>query len=134
MEYNQVDLLSLSKLILDSAASESAFHLQPFEIDSLENFTGKGLRFAGTFESAGIFPIFDDTLRLQKDYSLGFKRQTPKDGFDIDFEIPVREKVQESIAMFTRNSKVPFNLRRRMISLIRTFIDEVEQISRFESD
>ena len=60
-----------------------SFHLQPFEIDSLENFTGKGLWFAGTFESAGIFPIFDDTLRLQKDYSLGFKRQTPKDGFDV---------------------------------------------------
>jgi len=60
-----------------------SFHLQPFEIDSLENFTGKGLWFAGTFESAGIFPIFNDTLRLQKDYSLGFKRQTPKDGFDV---------------------------------------------------
>jgi hypothetical protein len=60
-----------------------SFHLQPFEIDSLENFTGKGLWFAGVFESAGIFPVFDDTLRLQKDYSLGFKRQTPKDGFDV---------------------------------------------------
>ncbi|MEE2699987.1 MAG: hypothetical protein VYD71_01315 [Bacteroidota bacterium] len=60
-----------------------SFHLQPFEIDSLENFTGKGLSFAGTFESASIFPIFDDTLRLQTDYSLGFKRQTPKGGFDV---------------------------------------------------
>lgn len=58
-----------------------SFHLLPFEIDSLENYTGKGLRFAGTFKSAGIFPVFDDTLRLQKDYSLGFKRNTPKDGF-----------------------------------------------------
>ena len=60
-----------------------SFHLQPFEIDSLENFTGKGLRFPGTFESANIFPIFDDTLTLQKDYSLGFDRVTPDQGFEI---------------------------------------------------
>ena len=43
-----------------------SFHLQPFEIDSLDNYTGKGLAFAGTFESAGIFPTFDDTLRLAR--------------------------------------------------------------------
>tara|TARA_B100001142_G_scaffold330275_1_gene397535 strand:- start:10269 stop:14726 length:4458 start_codon:yes stop_codon:yes gene_type:complete len=60
-----------------------SFHLEPFEIDSLDNYTGKGLWFAGTFESAGIFPVFDDTLRLQDDYSLGFNRETPNDGFDI---------------------------------------------------
>jgi hypothetical protein len=60
-----------------------SFHLQPFEIDSLDSYTGKGLWFAGTFESAGIFPTFDDTLRLQTDYSLGFTRKTPTDGFVI---------------------------------------------------
>jgi len=60
-----------------------SFHLQKFTIDSLENFTGKGLWFAGTFESANIFPMFDDTLRLQEDYSLGFRRNTPADGFDV---------------------------------------------------
>ena len=60
-----------------------SFHLQPFEIDSLDSYTGKGLKFAGTFESAGIFPTFDDTLRLQTDYSLGFTRKTPTDGFAI---------------------------------------------------
>jgi len=60
-----------------------SFHLQPFEIDSLDNYTAKGLAFAGTFESAGIFPAFDDTLRLQEDYSLGFTRKTPNDGFAI---------------------------------------------------
>jgi hypothetical protein len=60
-----------------------SFHLQPFEIDSLDSYTGKGLWFAGTFESAGIFPTFDDTLRLQTDYSLGFTRKTPTDGFAI---------------------------------------------------
>ena len=58
-----------------------SFHLQPFQIDSLDNYTGNGLWFAGTFESAGIFPTFNDTLSLQKDYSLGFNRKTPDDGF-----------------------------------------------------
>ena len=60
-----------------------SFHLQPFEIDSLDNYTGKGLAFPGSFESADIFPIFQDTLRLQEDYSLGFHRLTPVNGFDI---------------------------------------------------
>lgn len=62
---------------------EFSFHLQPFKIDSLDNYTGKGLWFAGTFESSNIFPVFDDTLRLQDDYSLGFNRKTPADGFII---------------------------------------------------
>ena len=59
------------------------FHIDPFEIDSVDNYTGKGLGFSGTFESADIFPTFFDTLKLQEDYSLGFKRKTPPDGFDI---------------------------------------------------
>jgi len=57
------------------------FHLQPFEITNLDGFTGEKLAFTGTFESAGIFPSFVDTLRLQYDYSLGFTRKTPTDGF-----------------------------------------------------
>ena len=60
-----------------------SFHLLPFEIDSLDNYSSNGLWFAGSFESAGIFPTFDDTLRLQQDYSLGFTRETPDDGFVI---------------------------------------------------
>jgi hypothetical protein len=60
-----------------------SFHLEPFDIDSLDTFKAEGLWFAGVFESAGIFPTFDDTLRLQDDYSLGFTRKTPSEGFDI---------------------------------------------------
>ena len=41
------------------------------------------MAFSGVFQSAGIFPIFNDTLRLQSDYSLGFKRSTPLEGFKI---------------------------------------------------
>jgi hypothetical protein len=57
------------------------FKLDPFTIDSLDNFTNKALRFDGEFSSAGIFPNFRETLQLQKDYSLGFVRKTPPGGF-----------------------------------------------------
>jgi len=57
--------------------------LKPFTIDSLESYSTDGLWFAGTFKSSDIFPVFDDTLRIQSDYSLGFTRETPKDGFPL---------------------------------------------------
>lgn len=59
------------------------FKLDPFAIDSLDNFRNEALRFDGTFSSAGIFPSFREVLTLQKDYSLGFIRQTPDGGFPI---------------------------------------------------
>ena len=59
------------------------FKLDPFSIDSLDNFRNEGLRFEGTFASAGIFPDFKETLTLQKDYSFGFIRQTPPGGYPI---------------------------------------------------
>ena len=62
---------------------EFSFHLEPFEIDSLESYNGNGLWFSGTFKSLDIFPTFNDTLRLQYDYSLGFTRKTPLDGFPL---------------------------------------------------
>jgi hypothetical protein len=60
-----------------------SFHLDTFEIDSLESFDGRGLRFPGTFESANIFPIFQDTLTMMDDYSLGFRTKTPSDGYEM---------------------------------------------------
>ncbi|MBA3680317.1 MAG: hypothetical protein H0W73_03880 [Bacteroidetes bacterium] len=59
------------------------FKLDPFAIDSLDNFRNEGLRFDGTFSSAGIFPDFREVLTLQKDYSLGFIRQTPAGGYPL---------------------------------------------------
>ncbi|MDC0303883.1 hypothetical protein OAL15_02615 [Flavobacteriales bacterium] len=56
-------------------------HLTPFSVDSLDTFTKEGLEFAGTFVSAGIFPDFEETLRLQPDFSLGFVRKTPQEGY-----------------------------------------------------
>ena len=59
------------------------FRNKPFEIDSLDNFTAEGLAFKGEFNSAGIFESFDETLTLQEDYSLGFKKKTPPGGMDL---------------------------------------------------
>ena len=56
------------------------FTLRPFEIDSLDNFNFRWLHFDGTFYSDDIFPVFDETLRLQEDNSLGFKHNTETDG------------------------------------------------------
>lgn len=57
------------------------FHVEPFTIDSLDNFDNAALKFKGTFLSAGIFPDFDETLTLQPDHSLGFIRETPAEGY-----------------------------------------------------
>ena len=59
------------------------YKLDPFTMDSLDNFRNEGLIFEGEFSSAGIFPTFREQLTLQKDYSLGFIRQTPPGGFQI---------------------------------------------------
>lgn len=59
------------------------FKLDPFNIDSLDNFRNEGLIFDGEFSSAGIFPTFREKLTLQKDYSLGFVRPTPPGGYQV---------------------------------------------------
>jgi len=59
------------------------FHLEPFSIDSLDNFDNDQLRFKGEMMTAGIFPDFIETLTLQPDHSLGFIRETPSGGFSM---------------------------------------------------
>lgn len=59
------------------------FKLDPFTIDSLDNFKNESLIFDGEFSSAGIFPAFREKLTLQKDYSLGFIRNTPPGGYQV---------------------------------------------------
>tara|TARA_R110002050_G_scaffold294021_1_gene451301 strand:- start:7320 stop:11741 length:4422 start_codon:yes stop_codon:yes gene_type:complete len=54
--------------------------LEPFEIDSLDNTSTTGLSFDGVFTSAGIFADMAELIKVQEDYSLGFKRQTPSEG------------------------------------------------------
>lgn len=59
------------------------YKLDPFIMDSLDNFRNEGLIFEGEFSSAGIFPTFREQLSLQPDYSLGFVRSTPPGGFQV---------------------------------------------------
>lgn len=59
------------------------FVVEPFELDSLDNFTNEGLTFDGEFISAGIFPNMKETLKIQKDYSLGFIKKAEKGGVGI---------------------------------------------------
>ncbi|MFT5156958.1 MAG: hypothetical protein ACI83I_001508 [Bacteroidia bacterium] len=57
------------------------FEVDPFSIDSMDNFTIKGLRFPGTFVSGGILPEFKYEASIMKDYSLGFVRANPPGGY-----------------------------------------------------
>ncbi len=59
------------------------FELDPFTLDSLDNFKKEGMIFKGKFESAGILPTLEQELYLQSDYSLGFKINTSKEGMPV---------------------------------------------------
>jgi len=59
------------------------FIVNPFLMDSLDNFTENGIDLNGQFLSGGIFPDFEESLQIMPDYSLGFIRNTPEDGFNI---------------------------------------------------
>lgn len=71
------------KHIFDGVYTRDKFYFKndPFVIDSLDNFSTEGLRFKGVFNSAGILPELNEDLAVQEDYSLGFKRQSPPEGF-----------------------------------------------------
>lgn len=59
------------------------FQIEPYVMDSLKNFDNDALAFEGSFVSGGILPEFEESLTLQEDYSLGFKRQAPEGGFPL---------------------------------------------------
>jgi len=57
------------------------YEVDPFEIDSLDNFDERHLNFIGNLVSGGIFPDIKEPLVLMDDYSLGFHIPTPAGGF-----------------------------------------------------
>lgn len=59
------------------------FKVDPYKIDSLNNFSPEGMGYDGDFFSADIFPNFRQRLVLQKDFSLGFHHDTPEEGFPL---------------------------------------------------
>lgn len=71
------------KSVFDGVYKRDNFYFQiyPYTLDSINTLTKKNLLFKGHFVSAGVFPPFDDVLSVQADYSLGFKRNTPTEGF-----------------------------------------------------
>lgn len=58
------------------------FTLDPFEMDSINTLTRDNFNFGGEFVS-NIFPSFRENLTIRPDYSLGFKRTTPEEGYPI---------------------------------------------------
>ncbi len=59
------------------------FAVDPFTMDSLDNFNAYSMVYKGEFVSAGILPTFREELSLQEDNSLGFKHKTPDDGLPL---------------------------------------------------
>jgi len=57
------------------------YKLDPFTLDSLDNFKNENVQFKGIFVSAGIFEDIDEPLILMDDNSLGFHRNTGPAGY-----------------------------------------------------
>ncbi len=63
--------------------SKVYFHIQPFTLDSINTLTREGIEFEGTFASGGIFPDFDEKLKVMDDHSFGFTHPAPKEGVPV---------------------------------------------------
>jgi hypothetical protein len=59
------------------------FKIDPFTIDSLDNFVSGGLNFPGLFVSGGIFPDIKEIAIIRPDYSFGFERNSPSEGYPL---------------------------------------------------
>ncbi len=68
--------------VLNGAYDRSVkFIIPPFDADSLTSEAA--ISFEGKFNSGGIFPDFQETLKLQADKSLGFTHQIPAEGYHL---------------------------------------------------
>ena len=74
-----------SDLICRGAYHRDDFNyaVEPFVIDSLDNFKKEDLVFEGELLAGGIVPDLVEPLRLMEDYSLGFTRSTPASGYPL---------------------------------------------------
>jgi len=59
------------------------YELEPFTIDSLDNFSTTGMNFEGYLASGGIMPPIKKPLKVMPDYSLGFETITADEGLDL---------------------------------------------------
>jgi len=69
--------------IVNGAYDSARFYykLEPFELDSLDNFHELSQRFKGELISGGIFPPISESLKIMPDYSLGFSTTAPAGGW-----------------------------------------------------
>lgn len=73
-----------SKEILNGSYDRRVyFKIPPFKTDSVKKADKKSLHFQGKFHSGGIFPDFDEDLKLMPDNSFGFKHTVPQEGYDV---------------------------------------------------
>jgi hypothetical protein len=93
-EYPQFPVLTsreISNVYYDAPGiCKGAYHrdkfnyaVDPFVIDSLDNFKKEDLVFEGELLAGGIVPDLREPLRLMADYSLGFTRSTPPEGYPL---------------------------------------------------
>lgn len=59
------------------------YELDPFVIDSLDDFSTDGIEFTGYLASADIMPLVQEPLKVMSDYYLGFNTSTPQEGMDL---------------------------------------------------
>ena len=59
------------------------FKINPFSMDSINSLPPGELKFDGKLVSAGIFPDMSQIIRVQRDYSLGFKSVIPEPGLPV---------------------------------------------------
>lgn len=57
------------------------FRLEPFSFNHIDDYTAEDLEFKGAMFTHDIFPMFEETVRLQEDQSLGYLSHTPPGGF-----------------------------------------------------
>jgi len=59
------------------------FTIPPFKIDSVSSSDPGAISFQGTFHAGGIFPDFEEVLKVMPDKSLGFEHKSPQDGYPV---------------------------------------------------
>ncbi len=70
--------------ILKGAYDKSVYFIvPPFGIDSLSSSDPATIGFEGRFVSGGIFPDFNERLKIMPDNSLGFEHNIPPSGFNL---------------------------------------------------
>jgi hypothetical protein len=75
------------------------FDVPPFFIDSINSSDPSTINFEGTFHSGGIFPPFEEKLRVMPDRSFGFERGTPEEGYPI-----YQDKLRETATYYNKIS------------------------------